>query len=205
MKKLLDVTDRKTRMLQAICMAACSGLAGLGFVMFRAGAVPPALSVLIMGSALVLLVFAAGIRQRWEIEYRGHRIRFENSPVFAERLFLDEGLVARGGLGLKMELRALIRVGEGAGEEITALVDAGLRTFRLRIFVEKEETDQKQVARGIPPAPAAPTYDSPIQELRPVTQSTVLGRIVVAKHILEFIATLIAAIGALTAAVAWFF
>lgn len=61
-----------------------------------------------------------------------HQIR--KQPITAQKLYLDGGPVARGGVGMKMELRAPIRAGEGVGRGIVALVDAGFREFRLRRF-----------------------------------------------------------------------
>ena len=68
----------------------------------------------------------------------------------AERLFLDEGLVARGGIGSKMELRAPIRVGDGAGDEIVVLADARLTYFRVRIFVETDDPVRSDLPRCLP-------------------------------------------------------
>ena len=61
-----------------------------------------------LAAGCVMLILVAGIKQRWETEYKGHRVRFENSPVTAEELYLDDGLVAREGLGFQMELRSLV-------------------------------------------------------------------------------------------------
>ncbi len=107
-------------------------LVTVGFITYMAGDVPRALSIVALLAGVVGLVVAGSIRQRWEVVYRGHQIRFENSPLTGERLFLDGGMVSRGGVGMKMELRAPIRVGEGAGDEIMALVGApGDRVHRL--------------------------------------------------------------------------
>ena len=105
-----------------------------------------------------------------------------------------------------MELRAPIRVGEGAGEEIVALVDAGFREFRLRIFVETEELDSTHTAVLATPAPAvalSQAYTAALEDLRPVTQSAMLGKILLAKYILEFIASLIGIIGAVIVLATW--
>jgi hypothetical protein len=206
MRKLLDISDRKTRLLQQGLMAACGFLAGVATVLLLTGALPALVAGLIVAGAVALFVVAAGIKQRWEIEYRGHRIRFENSPVTGERLFLDEGLVAKGGFGMKVELRAPIRVGDGAGDAIVALVDAGVREFRLRLFVETEEFDSAHAAALVQPSPvAAPSsgYAEAAEDLRPVTESAVLGKITLAKNALELLASVIGVIGGLTALATW--
>lgn len=208
MRKLLDITDRRTRLLQQGLMAACGFLGGIATVMLVTGALPVVVAGLVVVGAVVLFVVAAGIKQRWEIEYRGHRIRFENSPVKGERLFLDEGLVATGGFGMKMELRAPIRVGEGAGDTIVALVDAGIREFRLRLFVETEALDSAHAAALVQAAPTStppPRFAEAEDDLRPVRESAVLGKITLAKHALEFLASLIGVIGGLTALATWLF
>ncbi len=202
MKKLLDVTDRRNRFRQQILMGVFGALVGSGAVTIASGSSPLYVGIIIIVLAVVLLGVTASIKQRWEIEYRGHTIRFENSAVTAERLFLDEGLVARGGVGTMMELRAPIRVGEGAGEVIVALVDARLRFFRLRLFVESEVLDSGHTATLVepPPAPALPpgdAYAAAAEDLRPVVHSTVLGRMIVAKNVMEFTAALIAVVGAI--------
>lgn len=198
MKKLLDVTDRKTRLLQQGLVAACGALGTFGFIALGEGLLPSPIAIAILVSGFVLLIITAGIKQRWEVGYRDHTIRFENSPVTAEKLYLDEGLVARGGLGIKMELRAPIRVGEGAGEEIVALVDAGLREFRLRLFVDNEEDDA--------PALAVPQTGGNVGEgISRVRESTVLGGVVLAKDIFEVIAAVTALISVLGASALWIF
>jgi hypothetical protein len=206
MKKLLDITDRKTRLLQQGLMAACGMLAGSVTVLLLNGALPAFVAGLLLTAALVLLVVAAGIKQRWEIEYRGHLIRFENSPVTGEKLYLDEGRVAGGRIGMKVELRAPIRVGEGAGDTIVALVDAGLRDFRLRLFVETDALDSAHTAALVQPGPPAASprkYADATEDLRPVTQSAVLGKITLARNALELLASIIGVIGGLAALATW--
>lgn len=200
MKKLVDVTDRKTRPLQQVLMAACGLLVGAGYGIFHSGNYPPAVPAVIAGAGLVLLVVTARIKQRWEIDYRGHRIRLENSPVTAERLYLDEGLVAKGGVGKKTELRAPIRVGEAAGETIVALADSGIRDFRLRLFVETEAPDADHAAAVVQPTPAGAAA---IEDLKPVTQSAVLGKLTLVKHAFEFLAAVVGLIGGLAALATW--
>ncbi len=157
-------------------------------------------------SAFALLALTASIRQRWEIDYKGHRIRFENSAVLAERMYLDEGLVARGGLGNKIEMRAPIRVGEGAGETIVALVDAGLLSFRLRLFVEQSEPvpeDADFADSGGRATLVTPPPRPGVGAARLVTDSAVLGSAAVAKQVIEFLAAVIGLIGGISALVGW--
>ncbi|HEX9886590.1 MAG TPA: hypothetical protein VGA70_08885 [Longimicrobiales bacterium] len=206
MRKLLDVTDTRTRIVQ-------QGLGVVGGILVAAGA-----TVLITGSAptfvglgatvaaIILVVVTAGIKQRWEIEYRGHRIRFENSPVTAERLYLDDGLVARGGFGAMMELRAPIRVGDGAGETIVALVNAGQLRFRLRLFSEGGDVGGAHSGNVIEAeARAAAAYDMALSDERPVKSSAVLGRLILAKEIFEILGALAGLLGAASAALVWLF
>jgi hypothetical protein len=149
--KLLDETDIRKRVWQHGGMVL-GGLVFLGaalvlVVMLMAGAFErpfPNLWLLILISfvgpmvfGLLLFTLAVATKQRWQVHYKGHRIRFENSVLTAEKLFLDDGLVARGGVGYRMELRAPIRVGEGTGDEIVVLSEAGVFSFRCRIMVEE--------------------------------------------------------------------
>ena len=206
MKKLLDVTDKKTRALQAACLMGCGFLGTAGVDFLRSPEASDTLGYFVVGSAVVLLIVTGGIKQRWEIEYRGHRIRFENSPLLGERLFLDEGLVARGGLGKMVEMRAPIRVGDGAGEEIMALVQGGFLSFRLRIFIESEHEHVPAATILEPARPGAGRgFGAVTDDIRPLTQSAVLGRMTVAKEILELVAALIGIIGGLSAAAVWLF
>lgn len=205
MKKLLDVTDRETRLLQHFCVLGSQLLLVLGLLILFWELLPTAVAISVIVSAFVAFVFAASIKQRWEIEYRGHQVRFENSAVTAERLYLDDGLVARGGFGKKMELRAPIRVGEGAGEEIMALVDANILSFRLRIFVESNETEPER-ASPTPEYQASATEPAQIvNDLRTVNESTLFGNLAIAKQLLEVVAALISLIGGVSAAAAWLF
>jgi hypothetical protein len=58
--------------------------------------------------------------------------------VFAERLYLDDGLVRDGGVGLKMEIRTTIKAGDGVGDEFIVLYDAKFLFCRCRIVVEEK-------------------------------------------------------------------
>lgn len=166
------------------------------------GLIPVWASVLALAAGAAGLVVAGGIRQRWEMEYRGHLVRFENSPLTGERLFLDGGLVARGGLGTKMELRAPIRVGEGAGEELMALVDAGLSRLRLRLYVEGASAPPPAVAQRSGPA-AVPAAEAAPAGLAAVTHSGAFGGLVMARRAVEFVGSVITIVTTASAAVLW--
>lgn len=199
MRKLVDVTDRRTRLTQMASVAVASAFLGLGAGMIGGPGsvwVPP----VVLATGAALLALAATVRQRWEVDYKGHRVRFENSAVLAERLFLDEGLVARGGVGRMMEMRAPIRVGAGAGETIVALSEAGLTSVRLRLFVEGPEGE---------PEPSVPARAQLVESAPPAassqvaTDTAVLGTMAVAKQTVELVAAVIGIIGGVSALVGW--
>lgn len=134
---LLDETDTGQRMRQhvlifggildmVIGLALASGMVSYNPVVRVAG-----VAVIAGGVAMVLL--ASRIRQRWQVGYEGHRIRFENDPIFGERLFIDDHLVARGGLGFSRRLEGDIQSGPAAGDRIVALAEARFTSFRCRI------------------------------------------------------------------------
>jgi hypothetical protein len=96
----------------------------------------PTLSWVAVGLGLGLVILGGFVRQRWEVSYRGHRVQFDNGMFTGERLFIDGRCVARGGFGYRMELRGTITDGDGAGDQIMALSEAGLLQFRCRIIAE---------------------------------------------------------------------
>ena len=194
MTKLVDVTDRRVRRLQMAGVAGYATLLGIGVAMLSAESVPGLAAWGVLATALALLAVVASVRQRWEVEYKGHRVRFENSAVLAERLFLDGGLVARGGVGKTIEMRAPIRVGDGAGEEIVALSDAGLGSVRLRLFVEG--ADEVAPVSMVDAAEAAPTS-------RPTVDTATLGGFAVVKQTVEFLAAVIGLVGGAVALAGW--
>ena len=61
----------------------------------------------------------------------------DNSSLGAERLYLDDGLVQVGGVGVNMEIRTRIKAGDGIGDEIVVWYHAGLTRCRCRIDVEE--------------------------------------------------------------------
>lgn len=125
---LLDAVDRRVRALQHVTI-----LLGIfllftgGAIAMRQGAGPRALAAL--GAGLVVIASAMFARQRWEVEYRGHRIRFENGPTTAEQLFVDGRLVGRGGFGRVRTIATVLP----SGERITAVSRADLLSFGCRI------------------------------------------------------------------------
>lgn len=198
MQKLLEVTDRRVRRTQILSVLACSFLGGLGAGLLPDGGFPDWAGWTMIATAVGLLALVAGVKQRWEVEYLGHTVRFENSAVTAERMYLDGGLVARGGVGVRMEMRAPIRVGEGAGSEIVALSEARVLSFRLRLFVEAPDDAPAPVGEArLVSAPAA-------EPARVTTDSAVWGSVVVAKQAVEFAAAIIGLIGGLSALAGWF-
>ncbi len=201
MNKILDVTDRRIRRLQLAAVAGSAMLSSVGFISFRSANVPTAVAAVALLAGVAGFMIAGSIRQRWEIGYRGHQIRFENSPLTGERLFLDGGMVSRGGVGMKMELRAPIRVGEGAGEEIMALVDAGIFTLRLRVYVEGASAEPAAA-----PAPSVLVVPAAAEERaarETASHSGVLGSMVIARRAIEFIGSVITIVTTASAAMLW--
>lgn len=137
--QLLDETDTGQRAKQHMLILA--GLLDMFLgVALAVGMVSYSPIVRVAGLAIIaggvfMVLLASRIRQRWEVEYRGHKIRFENEPIFGEKLFIDDRLAARGGLGFSRRLEGDIQSGPAAGERIVALSDARLTSFRCRIEV----------------------------------------------------------------------
>jgi hypothetical protein len=130
---LLDVTDTHKRLVQhgtvlvaiALLLAAQAAVASRGLT----------ITLVLIAVALALFVVASITDQRWAVEYRGHRILFQNNPFRGEKLFVDDALVAKGKLGVTSEMRTRIASGEGSGDEIVARSTAGLIRFRCQIQV----------------------------------------------------------------------
>jgi hypothetical protein len=108
----------------------------------------------LIGTAIVLGLASVGVgaysqrikrRLCWTVHYKGHTIVFDGGGAFAERLYLDDGLVRQGGIGLKMEIRTTIKAGDGIGDEIVVWYDARLFYCRCRIVAE-EVSREKQAA-----------------------------------------------------------
>ena len=133
--KLLEATDKVRRMVQHVGM-----LGGLLLITMRGyeAALQGLTTFDIAAIGLGILFVGVGVttKQRWNVDYIGHQIRFENSPIFAEKLFIDDELVARGGLGYRLELRGTIKTGEAKGDQILSVSKAGLFQFRCWITAE---------------------------------------------------------------------
>ena len=136
LEKLLEGSDYSTRLLQHSGLLIVVLLGGIGVLTIVFDLGPFWLGIGPLTTAILLAVAVARTKQRWSVTYRGHPIRFENSCLTGESLFIDNVRVARGGVGLRNEVRAFIQRGEGAGEEIVVLAEAGLYSFHCRIFVE---------------------------------------------------------------------
>jgi serine/threonine protein kinase len=138
---LLDETDTALRRIQHISLLAGALLALEGLLMFRA---IPILAVFSLIAAVVLFVVANRTRQGWELNYKEHAIRFENGVFSGSKLFIDGVLSAHGMVGYRVETRAQIHHGAGAGDWITALTEAGLFRFRLRLLAEATAAGEQQ-------------------------------------------------------------
>jgi hypothetical protein len=130
---LLDETDTRRRILQHALI-----LDGLLLLLIAGALIKTTDNLMLPGGivltvGLVSLLLAFFIKQRWTVPYKGHVIRFENDALRGERLFIDDDLVAKGGLGVRMVLQGSIKQGAGTGDRITAVSEAGLLRFRCRI------------------------------------------------------------------------
>jgi serine/threonine protein kinase len=132
---LLDASATAKRLLQQIVPVTAVLALVVGTVLWLLGDV--AIGVTAVSASLVLAVISTRLSLNWVVHHKGHRIRFENHPFLGERLFIDDVLVARGGVGLRKTLRGTIERGDGAGERITATSVAGPRVFSCRIVSER--------------------------------------------------------------------
>ena len=134
--KLLDETESRYRTLHSwSTIIGLFALPVIGMYCFRSF---PRTAFAIWAAAIATTIYSIRIKrhQVFNAEYKGHTIRLDNSGMFAEKLFLDDGLVQQGGVGMKMEFRFPIKAGEGIGDEIIVWFDAGFWTTRCRIEVE---------------------------------------------------------------------
>ena len=138
--KILDETRSKHRRLQQACLAFCFWSVMVAIWLFVAGKLPVYYPLGFLAAAVVLGKLSSMLKkdQVWEATYKGHTIRLDNSGLWAERLYLDDGLVQKGGLGTKMEFRFPIKAGEGLGDEIAVWFDATAKDCRCRIEVEEK-------------------------------------------------------------------
>lgn len=148
--KLLDVTETKNRRLHFLLESIAAVLL-VAAVMFWLTSMAKPLAAQAsmlkgMGLAAALASIATGFyshrvvkrRLRWTVRYKGHTIVLDGGGAFAERLYLDDGLVRHGGVGMKMEIRTTIKAGDGLGDEIIVWYDAKLFSCRCRIAVEEK-------------------------------------------------------------------
>lgn len=146
--KLLDATDTKNRRLYLVVELIAAALLTAAILMALTSTARPlaAHAPLLRGLAVVtgLASVAAGFfsrkvkrRLRWTAHYKGHTIVLDGGGFWAERLYLDDGLVQSGGFGMKMEIRTTIKAGDGIGDEINVLYDARFLSCRCRIVVEE--------------------------------------------------------------------
>lgn len=148
--KLLDVTDTKNRRLHLVLEAAAALSLVAAILLWLTSTAKPLADWSTMLRGLSLASGAASIatgfyshrvvkrRLRWTAHYKGHTIVLDAGGALAERLYLDDGLVRQGGLGLKMEIRTTIKAGEGIGDEIVVWYDARFLMCRCRIVAEEK-------------------------------------------------------------------
>ena len=148
--KLLDVTDTKNRRLHFLLEMIAALLFSAAIMFWLTSMAKPlaAQATALKGVALVvgLASIATGIfshrvvkrRLRWTVHYKGHTIVLDAGGAFAERLYLDDGLVRHGGFGMKMEIRTTIKAGDGLGDEIIVWYDAKFLSCRCRIVAEEK-------------------------------------------------------------------
>tara|TARA_R110002072_G_scaffold299632_1_gene475522 strand:+ start:111740 stop:113089 length:1350 start_codon:yes stop_codon:yes gene_type:complete len=135
--KLLDNTETKYRTRHHLVLIASLMLIPISFPIFRENFL---LGLATLATSLALFIRAVRIKKHlvWETTYKGHTIRLDCSSMFAEQIYLDDGLVQRGGFGSKMEFRTKIKAGDGLGDEIIIWFDAQFRYCRCRIDVEEQ-------------------------------------------------------------------
>ena len=126
---LLDAVDRRARFLQNGLAFGGSALLVVSAALIRRHGVA-ANGLIVLAAGIVAIVAGLFPRQRWHVEYRGHRIRFENGPTTAEQLFVDDQLVGHGGFGVERRMETTLL----EGDRIVAISHAGLFSFGGRIL-----------------------------------------------------------------------
>ena len=136
-EKLLEATDTSKRLQQhgGLLGVVLLGWAGMVLTLPAVGLIWQGLGLLAV--AAIGAVGVARIKQRWNVTYRGHALRFENGCLTGQALFIDDVRMAGGGVGLRNELRAVIPHGDGVGEEIVVLAEAGIVQLHCRILVDR--------------------------------------------------------------------
>ena len=137
--KLLDETKSGHRRLQQFLLSLALTLPIPAIVMFLTNRLPIYIPISLMALSLILMKISATLKrdQIFEATYKCHTIRLDNRSLWAESLYLDDGLVKRGGFGSKMEFRFPIKAGEGLGDEVVVWFDARSASCRCRIEVEE--------------------------------------------------------------------
>src|SRR5262245_26472931 len=133
---LLDTHETRRRIFQNVLP-----LAGMALVLAGSAVIIGPVQAYLQGSlavglGLFLLAWAPRVLVGWSLQYKGHTIRFENSVVFGERLYIDDTRITSGIFGYRKTLQGIIRTGEGKGDRITAESEAGLTIFTIRILAE---------------------------------------------------------------------
>src|SRR6187399_1763540 len=72
----------------------------------------------------------------WAVTYKSHEVRYENNPFLGEKLFIANQLAGKGKTGYRSEIRGVIPSGDGAGDAIVAITEAGLLTVHCRITAQ---------------------------------------------------------------------
>ncbi len=122
---------------------------------------PMAVGFLALGVGSI--VMAGSIRQRWQIDYLGHSVRFESSLDMLGHLMIDGKIMASGEIGPQIELSARIPGGRGAGDRIVVKTFARTLSLQCQLFVEpKESTHVAAVTDPIPEDKAKPVVLSPL-------------------------------------------
>lgn len=137
--KILDETKSNNRRLQQWMLSMGIGLLlpAVYFVVMKSSPITVPLALVLFSAILVGISWKLKRDQVFEATYKRHTIRLDNTSLWAERLFLDDGLVKRGGFGSKMEFRFPIKAGEGLGDEIVVWFDAGSASCRCRMDVHE--------------------------------------------------------------------
>jgi len=134
---LLDGCDTRRRLLQQALVIAGGVLSAWGVMRVGLGhGAARGVGVAAAVFGVVLLVAASRVLVRWEVLYGGHVIRFENSPVFGERLIIDGERITNGPFGYRKVLEGTIRRGTHAGKKIRAESVAGIFQLRCKLTLE---------------------------------------------------------------------
>jgi hypothetical protein len=133
---LLEAETRARRILQVITQASFVPSLLVGAMLVNGGGLFTSIGVIVLAACATLVVHEVRHPLGWNVVYKGHRIEFRNHPVFGERLFIDGTLADRGRFGFDVTLRGTIEQGRGAGERITARVQARFTRLACRIVAE---------------------------------------------------------------------